>query len=39
MGARTRLVAAGLLLVVVGIGLTACIGGWFTPREFQGRIP
>ena len=32
MGARTRLVAAGLLLVVVGIGLTACMGGWFNPQ-------
>jgi len=32
MGARTRLVAAGLLLVVVGIGLAACMGGWFNPQ-------
>ena len=32
MGATTRLAAAGLLLVVVGIVLTACMGGWFTPQ-------
>jgi len=32
MGARTRLVAASLLLLGVGIGLTACMGGWFTPQ-------
>ena len=32
MGARTRLIVAGLLLLVVGIGLTACMGGWFTPK-------
>ena len=32
MGARTRLVAAGLLLAMVGIGLTACMGGWFNPQ-------
>jgi len=32
MGARTRLVAAGLLLVGVAIGLTACMGGWFNPQ-------
>ena len=31
MGARTRLVAAGLLLVV-GIGLAGCMGGWFNPQ-------
>ena len=32
MGARTRLVAASLLLLGVAIGLTACMGGWFTPQ-------
>jgi len=32
MGARTRLVAASLLLLGVGIGLTACMGGWFNPQ-------
>jgi len=32
MGARTRLVAGSLLLLVVGIGLTACMGGWFNPQ-------
>jgi len=32
MGARTRLVAASLLLLGVGIGLVACMGGWFNPQ-------
>ena len=32
MMARTRLVAVSLLLLVMGIGLTACMGGWFTPQ-------
>jgi len=27
-----RLVAASLLLMGMGIGLTACMGGWFTPQ-------
>jgi len=32
MGVRTRWVAASLLLLGVGIGLTACMGGWFNPQ-------
>lgn len=32
MRARTRLVAASLLLLGVAIGLTACMGGWFNPQ-------
>jgi hypothetical protein len=38
MGARTRLVAASLLLVGVGIGLVACMGGWFTPQQIATLI-
>ena len=38
MGARTRLVAASLLLLGVGIGLTACMGGWFNPQVVASLI-
>jgi len=32
MRSKTRLVVAGLLLVGVAIGLTACMGSWFNPQ-------
>jgi len=32
MRSKTRLVVAGLLLLGVGIGLVACMGGWFNPQ-------
>jgi hypothetical protein len=38
MGARTRLVEASLLLLGVGIGLAACMGGWFTPQQIATLI-
>jgi len=33
MGARIRLVVVGLLAVGLILGITACMGGWFTPQQ------
>lgn len=32
MGAKSRLLCLALLAVVLALGLTACMGGWFTPQ-------
>ena len=32
MGASSRLLCLALLAVVLALGLTACMGGWFTPQ-------
>ena len=33
MGARTRLVVVGMLAVSLILGLTACMGAWFTQKQ------
>ena len=35
---RTRLLGVGLLVVGLGIGLTACMGDWFTPQQIATLI-
>lgn len=32
MGARSRLLGLALLAVLLALGITACMGGWFTPQ-------
>ncbi len=38
MVTRTRQAVVSLLVVGLGIGLTACMGGWFTPQQIATLI-
>lgn len=33
MAARTRLIVVAMLALVLILGLTACMGHWFTPKQ------
>ena len=38
MGARTRLVVVGAVLLGLAVCLTACMAGWFTPKQIVALI-